>query len=547
MKFKPPSHVSFRMFGALTALCAFCASVSTAQQAPSNQQEEALNIVMIVVEDWSAFAIGAYGNEVVQTPNVDRFAETAVVFDRAYCQGPVCNPSRASFVTGLRPDTTRVYGNGEEMDDFIPAGAPSMAEILSRKDGAYLATTGKIVHKWEDAGRFAKGYDFLEYSHPYDKPPGFEGELRFLPWVEGGPREPEEEAFYLADKEMARRLREAREVRDAKLAAGAEDNWPLRKPFQQLHAEQLGDSGLPAEMMEDGRIARSASGLLADLAKREEGPFFLSLGFYATHTPLLAPKEFVDLYDPDEMELSPATPSKDVKVPQVARRNGRNYDIFNGFYPEFDPTPERERKALASYYACASFVDAQVGIILDAIEANGLADNTIVVLFSDHGFQVGEHGMWSKYSLFEQSTRVPLMVRDPRAKANGQRCDEIVELVDLLPTFCDFWGLEKDSLFEGVSFAPLLDDPQQEWKQAAFSMIPIGGLGRGVRTKDFRYAEWRKDKAHATDQSGEVVRELYDLTRDPLEQVNVVDDPLYQEQVRYLSQLLREGYHAAQP
>lgn len=510
-------------------------------------EEKNLNIVMISVEDWSAFAIGVYGNDVVRTPNVDRFADSGVTFTRAYCQGPVCNPSRASFVTGLRPDTTRVYGNAEAMDDFVPEGAPSMAEILAQKEGAYLATTGKIVHKWADATRFARGYDFLEYSHPYDKPEGFEGELRFMAWEEGGPREPEDEAYFLADREMARRLREAREERDAKLAAGAEDNWPLRKPFQQLHAEQLGDSGLSPELMEDGRIAKSAAGLLEDLAQREEGPFFLSLGFYATHTPLLAPKEFVDLYDSDELELSPATVDRDVDVPKVARRNGRNYDIFNGFYPEFNPTEERERKALASYYACASFVDAQIGIVLEAIEANGLAENTIVILFSDHGFQLGEHGMWSKYSLFEQSTRVPLIVRDPRAKANGQRCDEIVELVDVLPTLCDFWGLEKSPLFEGVSFAPLLDNPKQEWKESAFSMIPIAGMGRGVRTKDFRYAEWSMDKSHPTVNSDPLAREFYDLTKDPLEQVNRVDDPLYQEQVRYLARLLKEGYHSAKP
>ncbi|MBK1879177.1 sulfatase [Pelagicoccus mobilis] len=503
--------------------------------------------MVISIEDWSAFAIGAYGNEIVKTPNVDRFAETGVTFTRAYCQGPVCNPSRASFVTGLRPDSTRVYGNGDAMDKVIPEGAPNMSEILAQKDGAYLATTGKIVHKWGEAARFARGYDFLEYSHPYDVPEGFEGEIRFMAWEEGGPREPEDEAYYLADREMARRLREAREERDAKIAAGAEDSWPLRKPFQQLHAEQLGDSGLSAELMEDGRIARSAAGLLEELAQRDEGPFFLSLGFYATHTPLLAPKEYVDMYDPEDMELSSASVDQDVNVPSVARRNGRNYDLFNGFYPEFAPNPDRERKAIASYYACASFVDAQIGIVLDAIEANGLADNTIVVLFSDHGFQLGEHGMWSKFSLFEQSTRVPLIVRDPRAKANGQRCDEIVELVDVLPTLCDFWGLEKSPLFEGVSFAPLLDDPEQEWKEAAFSMIPIGGLGRGVRTKDFRYSEWRKDKSHPAEGTEAVAREFYDLTVDPLEQVNRIDDPLYQEQIRYLERMLREGYREAEP
>ncbi len=502
-----------------------------------------MNILMIVVEDWSTEAIGVYGNPDVQTPHVDRLAATGVMFSRAYCQAPVCNPSRASFVTGLRPDSTGVYGNGEKMDATIPEGAPSMADILSRRPGVYLATVGKMVHKWNQAERFAAGYDRLEYTHRYDRPDEFSGELLVTPTPEGGPLSPEEEIFFFPDLGIRERLIEQYEARNEQLAAGAEETWALMRPFQQLFAEQVGDSGLPEEMMEDGRIARSAVEQLHALAESGE-PFFFSVGFYAPHTPLLAPRTYVDLYDPEDMDLSAAPVEADRGIPAVARRNGRNYDIFNGLYPEFGPTEERQRAALAAYYACSSYVDAQVGLVLDALETTGLAENTIVVFFADHGFQLGEHGLWSKFTLFEQSTRVPFIIRVPGASVNGQRSDELVELVDVLPTLCDFWGLSLSPLFEGISLTPLLENPDRAIKRAAFSMIPINGLGRSVRTKQFRYSEWRRDRslAHETPAAE---REFYDLSVDPWEQINRIDDPLYAEQIRIHEAMLKAGWSEA--
>jgi arylsulfatase A-like enzyme len=311
----------------------------------------------------------------------------------------------------------------------------------------------------------------------------------------------------------------------------------------------IGDSGLPEEAMEDGRIARRTVELLGELAQRPEAarvPFFLSVGFYATHTPLLAPKKYVDLYDPAAMELSLAQPEKDVDVPAVARRMGRNYDIFNGLYPQFAQTPEREREALAAYYACATYVDAQIGLVLEGLEAAGLADNTIVVLFSDHGFQLGEHGMWSKFSLFEQSTRVPLIVRLPGAAGNGRSSEAMVELVDVLPTLADWWNLPRDPRWEGDSFASLVNDPDQPWKEAVFATIPINGLGRMVRTADWRYSEWRKDKALPGDTPPEA-KELYNLINDPLEQRNLAGDPAYRGIAAEMARRLQAGWQAARP
>ena len=375
-----------------------------------------MNVLLILAEDWSAFAIGSYGNPVVKTPRVDAFAARSVQFNRAYCQGTVCNPSRASLVTGLRPDTTRVYGNGEDMDSHVPAGAPSMAAMMGGRDGVWAGTMGKLVHRWDGAYRFAEGFDFNEFTHHYDEVKGFAGEQAIIPWPEGGPMWAEDEALRLPEPHGSRLL-ELQAERSRRLAAGEPDSWELRKPFQQYHAEMTGDSGLSAEMMEDGRLAHRAVEVLKRLGDRNDkrSPFFLSVGLYATHTPLLAPKEFIDMYDSAEMMPTPYPRENDNGVPEVARRFGRNYDIYNGFHSEFTQTPAAERKALAAYYACASYLDAQVGMILDGLERAGLAENTIVVFASDHGFQLGEHGMWSKFSLFEQSSRVPLIVHVPRA------------------------------------------------------------------------------------------------------------------------------------
>lgn len=503
-----------------------------------------MNILLIMVEDWSAFAIGAYGNPVVRTPYVDQLAKEGVRFDRAYCQGPVCNPSRASFVTGLRPDSTGVFGNGDAMDKVVPADAPSLAQVLKAREGAWLGNIGKLVHRWDEAQRFGTGFDLNEYTHHYDILENFTGEQRPVPATPGMSVWAEDEALLLPEP-YGPRLRELQAYREARKAAGEADTWELRKWFQQYHAEMIGDSGLPEEAMEDGRIARRTVDLLGQLAKRDGGkPFFLSVGFYATHTPLLAPKKYVDLYDPATMELSPAQPDQDIGVPAVARRMGRNYDVFNGLYPQFAQTPEREREALAAYYACATFVDAQIGLVLDGLEKAGLAENTIVVFFSDHGFQLGEHGMWSKFSLFEQSTRVPLIVRLPGAAGNGRVSDAMVELVDVLPTLAEWWGLPRDARWEGDSFASLVQQPAQPWKEAVFSSIPINGLGRMVRTPSWRYSEWRKDKS-LPGQSAPVARELYDLRKDPFEQINLADDQAHAAQAAEMAGRLQAGWRAA--
>jgi hypothetical protein len=335
--------IHFRLLAAL-AVCA------------TTQAAETPNILFISVEDWTTNAIGCYGNSTVKPPNIDKLAASGIRFDRAYAQSTVCNPSRASFVTGLYPDSSRIFSNDESMDELVPADAPSLAATLATKPGAWLAQTGKLVHKWEDAGRFAKGFHRIEYAHRYDIPPGFQGELVKLPHgpVDTGD-DVEKEAFFVPNKTASTKLRALHAEREAALAAGKPDNWTIRKPFQQYFAEQIGDSGLDAASMEDGRIARSTAKLLGEIAEKRQ-PFFLSVGFYSTHTPLLAPKEFVEIYDPGKIQLSPTDPANDQGIPNIAKRNGQNYDIFNGMYPEFKAHPgtpaRRHRRLLRMRQLC---------------------------------------------------------------------------------------------------------------------------------------------------------------------------------------------------
>lgn len=498
-----------------------------------------MNILLITIEDWSSFAVGCYGNEVVQTPFVDALAKRSLQFNRAYCQAPICNPSRASFVTGLYPDATNIYGNADVMDQLVPASAPSMAALMAKQEGADLSCYGKLVHKWNEAHRFAEGFHHLEYTHHYDIPEFSTGEAVRCPAPPGIPDEVEHEAFFLPNREVAGELRRLYQEREYKLANGAEDNWELRKPFQQLYAEQLGDSGLREDEMEDGRFARSAAKRLETLAQKRQ-QFFMHVGFYATHTPLLAPKEYVDLYDPAKMELTPAPREKDQGVPNQAVRNGSNYDLFNGFHKGFEATPLREREALAAYYACSSYIDAQVGILTEALSKSGLLANTIVILFSDHGFHLGEHGCWSKYTLFEQATRVPFLISIPGKTDSGATTESLVELVDVLPTLCDLWQIEKPVEIQGKTLLPLFTDPTLPHKEACFSVLPLLGTARSVRSEQFKYAEYRTRQSDMSDLTTTAsARELYNLVADPYEQNNLANDPASSRILDQHKELLR--------
>jgi len=500
---------------------------------PGAPDPSTMNILFIDNEDLTAEAIGCYGNPIVKTPHLDKLAATGVRFARAYCQAPICNPSRSSLGTALRPETTGVFSNNENMETMLPKNAVSIAELLKRK-GAFLANIGKLYHHHHTAVQQYSAFDRLEFG----RPKGYQGISRGYRVPPGTPPNPG--TFrYSPDPAIEAKLRRLKRERDrlAKVLDRSDPRYwnKVQGPFYRVWTELLGDSGRIEERDPDGRKARLAAQMLRQFSK-DGRRFFLSLGFSKPHTPLRAPKKYIDLYDPDKIPMPQAPPDQDRGIPDCAKRYGKNYDLFN----TVKQTPERVRRAIAAYYACTTFIVAQVGLVLDALEKTGLADNTLVIFFGDHGFNLGEHGCWSKYSLFEQSTRVPLIVRLPGAAGNGRPCDEIVELIDLLPTMADVWDIPAPASFEGTSFRPLLADPARPWKKAAFTTVDIAGWrARSVRTKRHRYTEWTKGAAKET--------ELYDLGADPWEQVNLAGDRAHAATTAELAALLKQGWRAARP
>ena len=479
-----------------------------------------MNILVFDNEDFTAEAVGCYGNPIVKTPHLDRLAATGVRFDRAYIQAPCCNPSRTSFWTGLRPETTGVYGNGDAMNEHLPDWAVSLAELLETKD-VYTANIGKLYHLTSWAEKQLRPFDRLEFCDP---PSGYKGVTKGYRIPPGTP--PNSGNFtYSPDPEVEKQLHALRkELNEKAKGLPPLERWTVtRRLGWEVSKRCVGDSGKVEEREADGQKARLAAQMLREFAETDK-QFFLSVGFSRPHTPLIAPKKYVDMYDPDGMPPPKAPPAEDRGIPKFAK-GVADVDAGHG-----------AAKLIASYYACASFVDAQVGLVLDALEETGLADNTIVIFFGDHGFHLGEHGCWSKYTLFEQVTRVPLLVRVPGAAGNGQVCRRIVEMVDLLPTLADFWNIPVPERVEGMSFAPLTADPARPWKKAAFTAHHTG-KARSVRTERYRYTEWERDGAV----------ELYDLQEDPLEQVNRADDPALAGVRAEHARLLKAGWKAALP
>ncbi|MCX7886268.1 MAG: sulfatase [Verrucomicrobiae bacterium] len=462
-----------------------------------------MNVLFINIEDCNAGALSCYGNPICKTPNLDRLAASGVRFDAAYCQGYACNPTRVSFLTGLRPPSTRVFTNGEVMNDHLPAGVLTLPEMLKNR-GFYTAVIGKLFHRVDYAERQLATFDRIEM---YEKPKGWNGPG---PIMEFPP------------------VKRAAQNPPPKKTKGKEYN-----EWRRQHSDRYGDSGLAPEEEADYRKAQVAVALLKEFA-RTKRQFFLAVAQSRPHTPLIAPKRYIKMYDPAKIPDPPA-PLESLKgFPYMKRATGGNPDIFT----RQQPTKQQVREAIAAYYACVSFVDDNIGMILDALEKEGLDKNTIVIFLGDHGFHLGDHNLWSKYSMLEATRRVPFIVRVPGAPANGKVCREFVEFVDIVPTLAELLRFDPKNAPEGTSFVPLLVNPDQPWKRAVF--MTDGNRDNVVRTRQFSYMEFKSGKA-------DVPVALYDLQKDPWETVNVADDPAYADARREMAALLDAGWKAALP
>lgn len=449
-----------------------------------------MNVLFIVSDDLTNNTLGCYGSTHGKTPHIDKLAAKGVCFERAYCQFPLCNPSRASFLTGLRPDQLKVYENATQLRKTVP-DAQTLPQTF-RKAGYYVARVGKLYHYGVPA---QIGTDGL------DDPPSWEKTIN--------PR------GFDKDDEDADRIFTLLPNNKGSARYGGTLSW-------------LASTGEDAEQT-DGKIAREVGTLLE---ANKDRPFFLACGFFRPHTPYVAPKKYFDLYPPEKFDLP--------KVPVGHWQDGPAPAFGSAKKEQEKLTDDLRRQALQAYYASTSFMDAQVGHVLDTLEKLKLADNTIVVFISDHGYHLGEHGLWQKMSLFENSARVPMIVYDPRSKANGKVSKRTVELVDLHPTLAELCGLEPPKELTGKSVKPLLDDPNATWDKPAITQVSRGTptatgevrpkaqpwfMGYSVRTERYRYTAWDDGK------KGE---QLFDYETDPHEMTNLATDPNHQETVRKL-------------
>jgi len=502
-----------------------------------------MNILFVHTQNLSTQALGCYGNSLIKTPNIDRLARQGIQFNRAYCAAPMGHPSRISFFTGLRPDSTGIYTNEDRILQSVPARAKGMAGVL-RERGAYQVNIGDVLSE-NDPHPYYHPFDQLDYCRV---PENYLGKSL----AAGEVSCPDRRFQYSGDPVLEAALEQraqtyAKQSRD--IPEGHPDWWEqVGKPYLGLHNEILGDSGMPETCEMDYRKTHFAADLMRTFAE-EDRQFFLSVGLTQPHVPLVAPQEYVALYDPEAMKMPASHPDQDRNMPAPAKRFGAKSDLFTGWFdtefPQLKETPQRQQEAIAAYYAAVSFVDAQIGTLLETLKETKLDRNTIVICLSDHGFHLGEHGLWGKQTQFEEVTRVPLIVYAPEAGGNGSTCDQIVELVDLLPTLCDMWALKTPDNCEGMSFLPLLEDPAQPWKRAAFNVFQMQGvtgrdvLGRTVRTKRYRYTEWGTD--------GSLGIELYDLDNDSMEQHNQAYNAKYKNIRERLAQGLRLGWRVAIP
>lgn len=460
-----------------------------------------LNVLFIAVDDLRP-ELGCYGAAHMKTPHLDRLASQGMLFERAYCQVAVCNPSRSSVLSGTRPDTTGVLDNQHFM-------RPNMPDVISlpqhfKNHGYTSLSLGKIFHHSERE----PGDDPQSWSKPS--------------WYHG---EPYKHWFNQESLDYVKQLKAL----------------PKAQQPKQLRAAPFEAADEPDASYPDAQTATKAIETLQRL-KAEAKPFFLGVGFVKPHLPFTCPQKYWDLYPEASIQLA-ANAQRPKDAPEPAFHN--NYELRSyGTVPENGPISDAMAlQLIRGYRACVSFMDAQLGRVLDELDRLGLRDNTLIVLWGDHGYHLGENGLFTKMTNFEQGTRVPLLVSNPGMKTAGQRTRALVELVDLYPTLAQLCDLPLPKHLEGTSFAPLLENPDQPWKKAAFSQYLRTGkpphTGRSLRTDRWRYTEWHDLKGKPTGV------ELYDELNDPQETVNLANDPTHAQTVKQLAESLKRGWKEA--
>ena len=445
------------------------------------------NVLFIVTDDMNC-DLSVYGHPMVKSPQLDRLAERGLVFERAYCQNPVCNPSRSSFLTGLYPEQTGITTNAGHFREHLPEVTTLPQHF--QKNGYYVARVGKLYHYGVPPDIGTDGRDdpqsWQEVRNPIGIDKAIEHDLNII--VEGA-------------------------------SPGGTLSWLNVPSEDEEHTDAIGTE-MAIDLMERNHPDKTGK------------PFFIAMGFYRPHTPYVAPSHYFDLYPQDTIEpyMMPEDDRDDIPKAALQDRPG-----------QLELSVETRKEIIQSYFASITLVDTQVGLLLDALDRLELNENTIVVFVSDHGYHLGAHGLWQKSDLFEGSTRVPLIVSAPGTPmARGKRTESLAELVDLYPTLSELCGLPQADHVSGKSLEPILRNPNRKVRDTAFTVTEARTvrradkskfLGRTIRTDRYRYTEWGE---------GAFGNELYDYDRDPEELSNLARDPEYASLVKRLKTQLEK-------
>lgn len=458
-------------------------------------QDAVKNVIFIGVDDLRV-ELGCYGAAHMATPNIDALAAGGIRFENAYCQQAVCGPSRISLMTGLRPDSTGVFDLNTPLRKALP-NCMSMPRFF-KQHGYRTVSLGKIYHHHND------DHDFWDVQDPCSQP-------------------------VYADKATAESI-------DAKQKEGRSKKLRGKELRQFAKGPAFESADVADSTYDDGAIADEA---IEQIRSDDERPFFIAVGFKKPHLPFVAPKKYWDMYDPADIEI----PSREepVDMADVALTTWGELRAYADIPAKGPCSDEQTRTLIHGYRACVSYADAQIGRVLAALDSEGLRENTLIVLWSDHGWKIGDYGSWCKHTNFELDARVPLIFSGAGVPA-GQTSKAMVENIDIYPTLTQWCGLETPEACEGDSLMALFADANAPWKTSALSQYPRGGgMGYSLRSGTWRYTQWRR-------KNGKVfARELYDHSQSDLATVNVVAAPEHQETVREMEALLAKHLESATP
>jgi iduronate 2-sulfatase len=469
-------------------------------QSKASAGKNAPNILFIAIDDLRP-ELGCYGNKIVQTPNLDQLAKSSTVFLNAYCQQAVCSPSRTSVLTGLRPDSTKIWDLATHFRTTVP-DVVTLPQYF-KQHGYFSQCIGKIYHdpKWAQDSLSWSAPEIMEVTHD-----------------------------------------------DGKYALDSNKNkgTNTKSPWKAAASEAADVSD---ERYIDGQVADAA---VAFLKEKREIPFFLAVGFRRPHLPFSAPKKYWDLYDPARLPVS-VDNSAPGNAPSIALHNSQELRGYRDIAKTGHLTVEKSKQLIHGYYASISYIDAQVGKLLEQLKSSGTFNNTIIVIWSDHGFHLGEKGLWTKTTNYELDARVPLVIKSAGSTQSagltqGRKSSSLVELVDLYPTLARMCDLPALPHLQGSSLAPVLADPTTKLKKAAFTQFPRPWqykdtprvMGYSLRTERYRYTEWQHFQTHEV-----IAIELYDHLSDPGELRNVSNEKKYKLALSKLKKMLQKGWHHA--